>query len=186
MRGNSDPFAINHSRLKNTAAMYTFSPITEQEATTVLSWRYSDVAVQLQPNADDFVEDLQALLLPAFHYYAVRDSAGDLVGFCCYGEDAQVAGGDYALQALDVGMGLRPDLVGQGRAQGFLQAILHWGNLQFAPEMFRSTVAAVNQRSQRMFARAGFMIVQRFVPPGIPELDFLVMVRAVDFTAEGL
>jgi ribosomal-protein-alanine N-acetyltransferase len=67
------------------------------------------------------------LLRPDYHYYAVHDATGVLVGFCCYGEDAQVAGGDYAAPALDVGMGLRPDLVGQGRAHGFLQAILAWG-----------------------------------------------------------
>ena len=164
--------------------MYYFSPITAPEATTVLSWRYTDVAVQLQPNADDFEEDLQALLLPEFHYYAMRDAAGDLVGFCCFGEDAQVAGGNYALPALDVGMGLRPDLVGQGRSQGFLQAVLEFGNALFAPEMFRSTVAAVNQRSQRMFARAGFLTVQRFVPPGIPDIDFLVLVRMANAGAE--
>ena len=161
-------------------SIYHFSPITAEEASTVLSWRYTDVAIQLQPNTDDFEEDLQALLLPAYHYHAMHDASGDLVGFCCFGEDAQVAGGDYALPALDVGMGMRPDLVGQGRSSGFLREILDWGYALFAPEIFRSTVAAVNQRSQRMFARAGFLTVQRFVPPGLPGIDFLVLVRMAD------
>ncbi|MEI2776558.1 MAG: hypothetical protein V9G19_11445 [Tetrasphaera sp.] len=43
--------------------------------------------------------------------------------------------------------------------------------------MFRCTVAAADQRSQRMFARAGFMTVQRFSAPEIVDLEFIVMVR---------
>ena len=160
--------------------MYRFSLITEQEANEVLRWRYDDLTVMLQPVEQNFDDDLHALLLPEFNYYAVYDDANELVGFCCYGEDAQVIGGDYTAPALDVGMGLRPDLVGQGRAQAFLQAVLEWGSLHFAPEMFRCTVAAANPRSQRMFARAGFMAVQRFAASTVIDLDFIVMVRMAD------
>ena len=160
--------------------MYRFSLITEQEATAVLHWHYDDLTVMLQPVEQNFEEDLHALLLPEFNYYAVYDEADELVGFCCYGEDAQVVGGDYTAPALDVGMGLRPDLVGQGRAQAFLQAVLEWGSLRFAPEMFRCTVAAANPRSQRMFARAGFMAVQRFAASTVIDLDFIVMVRVAE------
>jgi ribosomal-protein-alanine N-acetyltransferase len=160
--------------------MYRFSPITMEEASTVLRWRYHDLTHILQPADESFDEDLYALLRPDYHYYAVHDATGVLVGFCCYGEDAQVAGGDYTAPALDVGMGLRPDLVGQGRAHGFLQAILAWGVELFDPELFRCTVAAVNPRSQRMFARAGFMTVQRFVASNVANLEFIVMVRVAD------
>jgi RimJ/RimL family protein N-acetyltransferase len=160
--------------------MYRFSLITEQEAIEVLHWRYDDLTVMLQPVEQNYEEDLAALMLPEYNYYAVRDAADELVGFCCYGEDAQVVGGDYTAPALDVGMGLRPDLVGQGRAQGFLQAVLDWGSLHFAPEMFRCTVAAANPRSQRMFARAGFMAVQRFAASSVIDLDFIVMVRVAE------
>jgi RimJ/RimL family protein N-acetyltransferase len=146
----------------------------------VLRWRYHDLTHLIQPNAENFDNDLAALLRPDFHYYAVRDAGdarGALVGFCCYGEDAQVSGGNYTAPALDVGMGLRPDLVGQGRACAFLQGVLDWGAANFAPEMFRCTVAAANPRSQRMFARAGFVIVQRFAVPELVDLEFIVMVR---------
>ena len=160
--------------------MYRFSPITADEASTVLRWRYHDLTYLLQPNAEHFDRDLAAMLRPDYHYYAVSDAGGAdgaLVGFCCYGEDAQVVGGDYTSPALDVGLGLRPDLVGQGRARDFLQAVLDWGAELFAPDLFRCTVAAANRRSQRMFARAGFMTVQRFAAPEISQLEFIVMVR---------
>ncbi|MEI2776559.1 MAG: hypothetical protein V9G19_11450 [Tetrasphaera sp.] len=114
--------------------MYHFSPITTEEASAVLRWRYHDLTHLIQPNAENFDSDLAALLRPDYHYYAVRDASdasGEMVGFCCYGEDAQVVGGDYTAPALDVGMGLRPDLVGQGRARAFLQAVLDWGAVEF-------------------------------------------------------
>ncbi len=160
--------------------MYRFSLITEQEANEVLHWRYDDLTVMLQPVEQNFDDDLHALLLPEYNYYAVYDDTDKMVGFCCYGEDAQVIGGDYTAPALDVGMGLRPDLVGQGRAPDFLQAILDWGDRLFAPEMFRCTVAAANPRSQRMFARAGFLAVQRFAASTVIDLEFIVMVRVAD------
>ena len=160
--------------------MYRFSPITMEEASEVLRWRYHDLTYVLQPADESFDDDLRALLRPDYNYYAVHDATGVLVGFCCYGEDAQVAGGDYAAPALDIGMGLRPDLVGQGRASRFLQAILDWGVETFEPEMFRCTVAAANPRSQRMFARAGFMTVQRFAARDITDLEFIVMVRVAE------
>jgi hypothetical protein len=48
-------------------------------------------------------------------------SAGEVgqIGFCCFGPDAQLRGGDYHEPALDVGLGLRPDLVGKGLEVAF-------------------------------------------------------------------
>jgi ribosomal-protein-alanine N-acetyltransferase len=145
-------------RTPNLKRPLKFTPITEPEAREVLNWEYPDIGT--------------------YHYYAVRDERGELVGFCCYGEDAQVWGGDYALAALDVGLGLRPDLIGHGLSHGFLAAILDWGRELFAPECFRATVAAVNARSQGLFARAGFLIVQRFVALTGEPHEFVVMLRA--------
>ena len=53
-------------------------------------------------------------LAPKNGYLAVRDSEGALVGFCCFGFEGQVPGGDYSVDALDVGIGMRPELTGQG------------------------------------------------------------------------
>lgn len=164
--------------------LYRFAPITGEEAGTVLRWRYEDLTMLLQPVEENFADDLAAMLRPDYHYYVVRDGADDLVGFCCYGEDARVVGGEYAAPALDVGLGMRPDLVGQGRAQGYLRAILDWGEQIFAPDMFRCTVAASNLRSQRMFARAGFVTVQRFLAPGAIDLEFIVMMRLAEAAKE--
>ena len=156
---------------------YHFTPITDFEARTVLSWRYPFLESPF--DLDDLDDDIAALLAPAYHYFAARNHDGELVGFCCFGEDAQVPGGDYALPALDVGMGLRPDLTGRGLSHDFFQAVLAWGVALFAPECYRATVAAINVRSQGMVARAGFLITQRFhAQSGKPE-EFIVLLKAV-------
>lgn len=162
----------------------SFAPITEIEARTVLCWRYPQMAVFLEPDADELEDDVAALLHPDYHYYAAHDESGRLVGFCCFGEDARVPGGDYALPALDVGLGLHPDLTGRGLSHSFLEKILALGGELFAPEFFRATVAAVNERSLRLFEGAGFYFMQTFVSGEVRNHHFHVLLRAAGEKAE--
>jgi len=157
---------------------YQFAPMTEAEACAVLHWRYPAVDILYSPDPSRFEEDLAALLRPDYHYHAAHNPAGDLVGFCCFGEDAQVPGGDYGLPALDVGLGLHPDLIGTGLSHSFLAAIIAFGAKKFAPEFFRATVAAINRRSLRLFERAGFYIVQSFLSGEVRPHCFYVLLRA--------
>ena len=55
---------------------------------------------------------------------------------CSFGIDAQVPGGDYSAQALDVGLGLRPDHTGQGLGVTFLGAILAFAQERYSPTNF--------------------------------------------------
>lgn len=154
---------------------YRFTPITESEAREVLSWHYPDIATLYNPDPAEFEADVWELLAPEYHYHAVRDD-DRLVGFCCFGEDAQVPDGDYSLPALDVGCGLNPALTGQGLSSEFFAAVLGHGRERFQPTHFRATVATINVRSMRMVLRAGFCEVQRFISGDEP-LEFALFVR---------
>lgn len=156
-----------------------FAPITEPEARTVLRWRYPDMVVFPEPDGDELEEDVAALLRPDYHYYAAHDETGRLVGFCCFGEDAQVPGGDYMLPALDIGLGLHPDLTGRGLSHSFLEKILALGSELFEPEFFRATVAAVNARSLRLFEGSGFYFMHTFVSGEVRNHRFHILLRAV-------
>lgn len=136
---------------------------------------------------------LRAFLDPQNAYYGIRDEEGGLVGFCCFGRDAQVPGGDYGPPAVDVGLGLRPDLTGQGRGLEYVQAVLDLARRltlseegdaaarpasrvePAGPRAFRVTVAAFNKRAQRVWEKAGFRMVQRFERAG-DALPFVVLV----------
>jgi RimJ/RimL family protein N-acetyltransferase len=74
-----------------------------------------------------------------------------------------VVGGVYHHEsALDVGLCLRPDLLGQGLGTAALAALLEYARREPAAACFRATVAAFNQRSLRLCARQGFRPVRRF------------------------
>jgi len=161
-----------------------FAPITEDEARTVLCWRYPTMAVFLEQDADELEDDVAALLRPDYHYYTAHDETGRLVGFCCFGEDAQVPGGDYTLPALDIGLGLHPDLIGRGLSHSFLEKVLALGQRLFEPEFFRATVAAVNAPSLRLFEGSGFYFVQTFVSGEVRNHRFHILLRAAEQDVE--
>ena len=163
-----------------------FTPLSEADAEEILRWRYTgELAVYGFDTPDPVAraEEKRDLLDPANGYHAARSAAGGLVGFCCFGPDAQVPGGDYEEPALDVGLGLRPDLVGQGLGLPFVEAILDFARRAASPPRFRLTVAAFNRRAARVYERAGFEPVARFerrAPDGQRiGAEFIVMVREI-------
>jgi RimJ/RimL family protein N-acetyltransferase len=116
---------------------------------------------------------------PRNNFYAMEDQTGDLVGFCSFGEDGQVPGGDYTLEALDIGLGLRPNLTGRNRGSEFVQQVLGFAQQKFDPSLFRVTIAAFNQRAQRVWGKAGFQEVGRFLQEGGGR-EFVVLVKGKD------
>jgi [ribosomal protein S18]-alanine N-acetyltransferase len=154
---------------------YTFQKMTAIQAREILTWRYTGLYAVYNPDEATLEEGVAMMLDPRNTYHAIYEGAM-LVGFCCFGEDAQVLGGDYSLpDALDIGLGMRPKLTGQGKGAAFLAAILEFAQRQYRVKYFRATVAAFNRRSQRMFEKAGFQYVQNFISDGA--IPFVVMVK---------
>ena len=141
--------------------MFAFRPIDETSAREVMSWRYDrpyDV-YNLDPHSEEI---LQGFLDSDTACHTLTDVGGDLVGFCTFGADAQVPGGDYSTEALDIGLGIRPDLAGQGKGGLYVRAVLDFAMATFAPTTLRVTVAAFNRRARRVWEKAGFREVQQF------------------------
>jgi [ribosomal protein S18]-alanine N-acetyltransferase len=90
-----------------------FHPMEEANAHTLISWRY-DPPYDIYNILASTVEEVSFLTDPHNAYYSLHNEDGILEAFCCFGADAQVPGGDYTADALDVGWGVRPDLTGQG------------------------------------------------------------------------
>ncbi len=108
-----------------------------------------------------------SLLEPRFLYHSVYDEAGELAGYFCFGEDARVTAGRrlgvYEEEpALDVGLGMRPDLTGRGFGAEFVRAGLRFAKESLSPPAFRLTVAASNRRAVRVYESVGFERVEAF------------------------
>jgi ribosomal-protein-alanine N-acetyltransferase len=158
---------------------FRFTPMTEQEARVILGWCYEEPYdfYNLRPEHQE--RELQVVLDPQNGYRAAW-SSGELVGFCAFGPDARIAGGDYSGEGVvDVGMGLRPDLTGKGIGPAFVSAVLDLGASAYQPASFRLTVAAFNQRAIRAYQKVGFEVESTFTARGEDgnDLTWTVMSR---------
>jgi ribosomal-protein-alanine N-acetyltransferase len=141
---------------------FQFPPMDEASARTILAWRYEapyDIYNLDLEGADQVVG---CFVEPANAYYTILDSKGELIAYCCFGSEGRVPGGDYESPALDIGLGVRPDLTGRGLGDAFVEAVLGFAKKQFAPSDYRVTVAEFNKRALRVWEKAGFRPLKRF------------------------
>lgn len=156
---------------------YTVGTLTEADARAVAGWTYPPPYEIYSGSPDEPAESMALYLEPANGYFAVRNGRGELAGFCCFGTEGRVPGGDYSEPALDVGVGMRPDLTGQGNGEAFTAAVLAFAERTFGDHVLRATVAAFNRRSLRICEKHRFVEVERFVRAGDPPREFVVLRR---------
>jgi GNAT superfamily N-acetyltransferase len=149
---------------------FTFRPMDEASARAILCWRYDPPYEVYNLGPDPEGTELGLLLDAANRYYTVDGEDGNLEAFCCFGADAQVPGGDYGAAALDIGLGVRPDLTGQGRGLVYARKVCDFARSTYEPFALRVTVARFNRRARRVWEKAGFVQVQTFErePDGLP------------------
>jgi RimJ/RimL family protein N-acetyltransferase len=140
----------------------TFRPAEEADIRAFSAWRYEPPYDVYNEDTEDSSTLVRYFLDPQVHCTAVTDESGELVAYCTFGPDGQVPGGDYGDPALDIGLGVRPDLTGQGRGSSYVSAVIEFARATFAPRALRVTVAAFNRRALRVWERAGFQRVQTF------------------------
>lgn len=102
-----------------TTGIFTFRKIDEVAALQMVSWQYDAPYDTYSCAPGELEASVQWVLKPQYQYYTVWDENQELIGFRCFGEDAQVNGGDYSSDALDMGGGLRPDWAGKGLGASF-------------------------------------------------------------------
>lgn len=121
-------------------------PLTAAHAEAIATWRY--------PGRYS-TYDVGEIVTHADGYWAVVDQ-GELVGYCCFGLEARVPGVDEEGGTLDVGYGMRPDLVGMGLGRLFVAAIVDWAAEEFAPQRLRMLILRWNERSRKVAEAIGF------------------------------
>ncbi len=139
-------------------------PLTSADAEAICAWRYPG-----RYSTYD-VDDRGAL---DRDHWAVTE-AGRLFGYCCFGAPARVGGATAEDGTLDVGYGVRPELMGRGAGHDFVAAILEFAAERFSPQRFRVYILDWNDRSRRVAEGHGFSI------DDVLESDegaFVVMVR---------
>lgn len=133
-------------------------PLTDEDRTAIASWSYPGALKIYDPGQG-------ASQLRAPDHVALSTPSGELLGYGTFGVEARVPGGRYDEaddEVVDVGLGLRPDLVGTGAGGPALLALLQAPRVQAAARV-RATVATVNGRA------TAFVLGQGFTPTHVFE-----------------
>lgn len=152
-------------------------PLDKANARACAVWHYSAPLDFYNLNPNDIEKNVQYFLDPKKKFYGIFEEQ-EFVGFCSFGEDGQVNGGNYSALGLDIGMGIRPDLIGQGRGSYYVEAVLNFASREFNPSMYRVTIAAFNQRALRVWYKAGFHSIDTFERKS-QGVNFVILVREV-------
>lgn len=158
--------------------------LTVEDAAEIATWRYAGPWAAYDGRADQPVRAEDG-------YVAVCDGPVDgrgdrLVGFACVGAEARVPGLTELPGVVDLGVGMRPDLVGRGLGPVFAGTVIeHVRRTSSVPLgaklRLRVVVQDWNQRSLRLTRRLGFHAVgeHSVVQDGRP-VRYLVLERDLD------
>lgn len=157
---------------------YQILPMTEEYAKQISHWTYEGEysIYSFQPDEETLAELLDG------SYFACTFGQ-ELVGYFCFGASATIptVPGSVSLPQgdfLDFGLGMRPDLCGQGRGKEFMQAGLLFGKQKFHAASYRLAVAAWNKRAQHLYQKMGFVtaceVIHRF-----SKQPFYIMIQTV-------
>ena len=136
-------------------------PVTADHICQFVAWRY-DPPYHVYDITDDVDKAVDYFLSPEVNCRVIVEDER-LVGFCTFGHDAQVPGGDYSKEPLDIGMGIDPELTGRGRGREFVEAAIDHAARVLSADHLRVTIATPNQRAIRAWTANGFTETARFV-----------------------
>lgn len=143
---------------------------TADDVAQFVLWRYEGRDGMYDLDAGD----ADVFLDPSLDCHVIRRD-DRIEAFCTFGEDARVPGGDYSADALDIGIGTDPALVGRGGGAARTASLLRLADGLFGPGARRVTIAAWNERAQEVVRANGFELVSRFARDDGAE--FVVLVR---------
>ena len=108
---------------------------------------FSELATWRYEAPYDFYNGDQEPVKNPERYFITRGDEDGLVGFYYF---------EPKHDALEYGLGLRPDLTGRGLGLEFFREGLEFGRERYVPARVRLFVAAFNERAIKVYERAGF------------------------------
>ncbi|PSL41012.1 ribosomal-protein-alanine N-acetyltransferase [Planomicrobium soli] len=128
---------------------YAFYPMTQEIAEEIAyQWHYDTEYSFYDMEADQ--EDLQEFVNPVIRgnsYFMVIQN-NETIGFYCFHQITE--------KTIDMGLGMKPDLTGNGSGVEFLEAGMAFLKSRFLPEKVTLSVATFNKRAIKVYKKIGF------------------------------
>jgi len=147
------------------------------EAKLISKWIYQGLcSIYSMDGSDNCINELLN-----GYYFSVYNKENNLIGYYCFEQSAQVPiGKQFGVyddkDVTDIGLGIKPDLCGQGLGFDFLINGLEFARSKLSVKGFRLTVATFNQRAIKVYERIGFKRVNSFERISeIGKIEFWVM-----------
>lgn len=126
-----------------------FLPITQDQAEQIAyQWHYEGIYAFYNMEADE--EDLAEFINPLTRgavFAAISNQ--ELIGF--------ISVDIHTVGQIEIGLGLRPDLTGQGYGVVFLSQALNYMKSKFSPSIISLAVATFNKRAISLYKKIGFI-----------------------------
>ncbi len=154
---------------------YTRRDMTNEDAKIIAEWNYpKPYDIYNSGNKEKAVAEMTQ------GAYAAVYADGKLCGFFCTGDSARIpiepALPIYKSEtAVDVGLGIRPDMTGRGLGRSFLSFVIGIIQRYHPNVVLRLTVADFNKRAIKLYESFGFEKSAQFTRPSDGTL-FTVMI----------
>lgn len=135
--------------------LYQFNKMTQKEAEQIaFTWRYDAPYhfYNMVEDEEDLVSFLDGRARGEF-VFAVKDEE-ELIAFLMIEREAKT---------VDIGLGMRPDLTGQGMGAFFLNEAMDFINHTYEAKQITLSVATFNQRAIKLYTRMGFRKRQVYI-----------------------
>ncbi|MFD2654730.1 GNAT family N-acetyltransferase [Gracilibacillus thailandensis] len=135
---------------------YKFTVMTQEEAEDIaFNWHYDDEYsfYDMEADQEDLDEFLNQEKRGTLSFSVTKEK--DLIGFLSINRIDD--------KTLDIALGMRPDLTGLRKGEGFLRKCIDFLNTEYEPLKITLSVATFNKRAIKVYKKVGFIGVQTFM-----------------------
>ncbi|SEN48904.1 ribosomal-protein-alanine N-acetyltransferase [Paenisporosarcina quisquiliarum] len=135
---------------------YKFEIMTQEQAEEIaFNWHYDAEYsfYDMVADKEDLVEFLDPQKRGESNFIVTKDN--DIIGFFSFTK--------VAINTIDIGLGLRPNLVGKGNGMRFLKAGIDFAESKYKPQKITLSVATFNHRAIKVYRRIGFEEVDTYM-----------------------
>ncbi|MFF3102514.1 GNAT family N-acetyltransferase [Viridibacillus arvi] len=135
---------------------YRFEIMTQEQAEEIaFNWHYDAEYsfYDMEADKEDLVEFLDPNKRGDSNFVVTKDN--DIIGFFSFNQ--------VDINTIDIGLGMRPNLTGNGNGLEFLKAGIEFAELKYTPQNIMLSVATFNQRAIKVYRKIGFEEVDTFM-----------------------